>query len=133
MRCLLDTHVWIWSQEELGNIGPKTEEILLGPDNDLYVSPISTLEIARLIDLGQISIKGTLKSWIQQSVDNLLAVTLELSHEIAIEAYSLDKSFHKDPADRILVASAIVHDMTIITADGRILSYPQVSAQNAQL
>jgi PIN domain nuclease of toxin-antitoxin system len=49
-----------------------------------------------------------------------------LTHDIAVLAYALPGSFHKDPADRILVATAIHHGLTLVTADERILAYAQV-------
>ncbi|MBA7662834.1 hypothetical protein ES703_70867 [subsurface metagenome] len=104
MKLLLDTHIWIWSQEAIDNIGTNTFSLLKNTENILYVSPISTLEIARLIQLKRIQLSCTLKKWVSQSLNNLLCKTLPLSHEIAIESYSLHEPFQRDPADRIIVA-----------------------------
>ena len=53
-------------------------------------------------------------------------------HEIAAEAYALPSVFHKDPADRILVAASRIHQLVLLTADERILQYPDVQAMDAQ-
>ncbi|MGH9339873.1 MAG: type II toxin-antitoxin system VapC family toxin [Acidobacteriota bacterium] len=132
MNFLLDTHVWLWSQEMPEKLGPKAKAGLIGGDNILYISTVSTLEIARLVDLGTIELSGTLTSWIQDSIGSLRVRTLDMSHEVAIQAYSLLPPFHKDPADRILVGTAEVHDLTLLTADDRILSYPHVQSKDAR-
>jgi len=58
--------------------------------------------------------------------------TIELDHASAIEAYTLPEPFHQDPADRLLVAAARVHDLRIATADSRILQYGSVASLHAQ-
>ena len=51
---------------------------------------------------------------------------------VAIEAYALPGRFHADPADRLLVATARVHGLTLVTADKRILKYPEVRVIDAR-
>jgi PIN domain nuclease of toxin-antitoxin system len=131
MKLLLDTHVWIWSQEELDNLGPSTFALLKDIKNDIFLSPVSTLEIARLIQLKQIIIKKPLKTWVNTSINNLLAKTIEISHDIAIKAYTLEEPFHKDPVDRLLAATALLQELTLITADEQILVYPNLHSHNA--
>ena len=53
-------------------------------------------------------------------------VCLPVDLAVAEEAYSLPSPFHADPADRIMVASARIHNLAIVTGDGRILAYPHV-------
>lgn len=132
MKYLLDTHVWVWSQEALENLGDTARAQLKDTANEVRISPVSTLEIARLIQLGRITLKGTLRSWVTASMNNLLADTVEISHEIAIKAYRLKEPFHKDPADRLLVATALYGELTLMTADEKILSYPEVQTFNAR-
>ena len=132
LRILLDTHVWIWSQESLDLLGPNARDILADEENELLVSTVSSLEIARLIEGGRLTLAGRLQTWIGESLDALLAATIPLSHEIAIAAYELPGQFHRDPADRILVATATVYDLTLMTADDRILAYPHVLSQDAR-
>ena len=92
MRILLDTPIWIWSQE--------------APQR--------------------------LSTWISESLRCLLAETIPLSHEIALTAYDLSDPFHPDPADRIIVATAMALDLTLATADPRILDYPHVLSMDAR-
>ena len=127
MKLLLDTHVWIWTQEAPERIGAATMAALAEVGNTLFVSTISTLEIARLVDGGQLAIKGSLERWIRRSLELIQARTLEISHDVAIEAYALPQPFHRDPADRLLAATARRHELTLVTADERILAYPAVA------
>ena len=132
MRLLLDTHVWIWSQERTGELGSLATRSLVDSETRLYVSTVSTLEIARLVANGTIALSGALGSWVADTLASLFGSTIEISHEIARAAYSLPPGFHKDPADRILIATAKLHDLTLLTADERILAYPHVRTGDAR-
>ena len=131
MRYLLDTHVWIWSQEVPERLNAKTRRELADLDQERFVSPISTLEVARLIHLGLLRLKHTFTEWKELSLAELGASTLGLTHEIAWEAYNLPGTFHADQADRVLVATARVEKLTLITADDLILRYPHVNTLRA--
>jgi PIN domain nuclease of toxin-antitoxin system len=124
--------VWIWSQEAPEKFGARTTGLLADRQNALYVSAISTLEIARLLMDGTIALSEPLNSWVSETLRALECGTMEVSHQIAIEAYSLPGSFHKDPADRILVATARIYELTLITMDKRILHYSHVKSQDAR-
>ena len=95
-------------------------------DERLYVATISSLEIARLIHLRLLELDGALDRWIRDSLEALQCSVFEMSNKVAIGAYQLPGSFHKDAADRILVATSREHDLTLATADDRILSYRSV-------
>ena len=132
MNVLMDTHVWIWSQESPEEIGTNALSILSNEENELFISPISSLEIARLAWGGRLTLAGRLQTWISESMQALLAHTAPLTHEIAVEAYDLPGKFHGDPADRMLVATAVVHDLTLMTADERIIAYPHLLSFDAR-
>ena len=132
MTLLLDTHVWIWSQGQPEKLGQRSVQALLTPQYTNTICTISTLELARLLAVGTISLAMPLRDWIEQSLRELAATTLPLTHEIAVEAYALPAAFHTDPADRILVAAARIHRLTLLTADERILDYPHVRTIDAR-
>ena len=133
MRVLLDTHVWIWSQESPERLGEVARDAVGDERNELFVSPVSALEIARLAWIGRLTLAGRPETWIAESLRALLANTMPVSHEIAIAAYDLPGEFHRDPADRMFVATAMVHDLTLATADERILAYPHVLSLDARV
>jgi len=132
MRALLDTHVWVWTQERPEMLGPRTAEVLVGREHENWVCPISTLEISRLVAMGDIRLSMPLADWIAESMTALAAQTVSVSHEVALEAYTLPGAFHRDPADRLLVAAARRNRLTLLTADDRILDYPHVHTQDAR-
>jgi PIN domain nuclease of toxin-antitoxin system len=124
--------VWVWTQEDPGRLGPRTRRLLTGTEHDNGVSPVSTLEIARLVAAGEIQLSIALTEWITRSMADLAAHTIAIGHDVALEAYALPGTFHRDPADRLLVATARRDGMTLVTADDRILSYPHVRTQDAR-
>jgi PIN domain nuclease of toxin-antitoxin system len=132
VRFLLDTHVWIWSQESPERLGSDTRRKLADADQERFVSPISTLEIARLLYLGLLHLKHGFAEWRTLSLAHLHAAMVPLTHEIAAEAYHLPGNFHKDPIDRLLVATARLDRLTLITADDLILRYPHVKTLRAR-
>jgi PIN domain nuclease of toxin-antitoxin system len=131
MRFLLDTHVWLWMDDSPRKLGKSCRNLIENPANELSVATISTLEIGQLMTAGRISVRGTLAAWVRHSLAELGVGSVELTHDIAVLAYALPGSFHKDPADRILVATAIHHGLTLVTADERILAYAQVMTLDA--
>lgn len=132
MKLLLDTHVWVWSQERPERLGRRTRNLLVSSDHANCVCPISTLEIARLLAVGEVALSMPLRDWVNQSLEALAAETVRITHEVAVEAYALPGEFHKDPADRLLVAAARCHGLTIVSADDRILAYPEVRSHDAR-
>jgi PIN domain nuclease of toxin-antitoxin system len=132
VKLLLDTHVWAWSQEDPSRLGPRTKQLLLAAEHENHVCTISTLELARLAATGAVRMAITLQDWVEQALRAIHARTVLVSHEIALEAYALPEPFHKDPANRILVAAARCHGLTLLTADERILAYRGVRARDAR-
>jgi len=132
VRYLLDTHIWIWSQENPEQLGQKSRRELGDIAQERFVSAISTLEIARLIHLGLVRLRHRFTEWKQFSLAELNAATLDLTQGIAWEAYNLPGRFHNDPADRVLVATARIANLTLITADDLILRYPHVKTLSAK-
>lgn len=132
MSLLLDTHVWIWTQEQPDDIGSDSRALLETTTDELCVSAVSSLEIARLVAGGLLELRGSLDRWVRSAVDSIEARSIDVDHRVAIEAYKLPGRFHKDPADRLLVATARLHDLTLVTADERILAYRSVRTLDAR-
>ena len=130
MTLLLDTHVWVWAVEAPEKLGRKTKALLQKSNNDRLVSAISVLEIARLCADESIIFSISPKTWIEASARELQLRHVSVEYPIAIEAYALPNPFHRDPVDRILVATARLHQATLLTADERILAYPHVRTED---
>jgi PIN domain nuclease of toxin-antitoxin system len=117
LKLLLDTHIWLWTLQDPKRLGRRVLQQLKDEANELWLSPISTWEALTLHFKGRIEIKGNLTEWLAHAT----AGTREapLTHEIALAARQL--SMHQDPVDRILAATAEVLDLTLVTADERLL------------
>ena len=117
MRLLLDTHIWLWSLSEPRRLGRRVLVQLKDQNNELWLSPMSTYEALTLHYKGRFEIDGDVSTWLARAT----AGTREapLTHEIALVARQLP--LHQDPADRILAATAEVLDLTLVTADERLL------------
>jgi PIN domain nuclease of toxin-antitoxin system len=117
LRLLLDTHIWLWTLSDPKRLGRRVLQQLKDEANELWLSPISTYEALTLHYKGRFEIDGNLTEWLARAT----AGTREapLTHEIALVARQL--SLHQDPADRILAATTEVLDLTLVTADERLL------------
>ena len=117
MRLLLDTHMWLWTLSDPKRLGRRVLQQLKNEANELWLSPISTYEALTLHYKGNFEIDENLTEWLARAT----AGTREapLTHEIALIARQLP--LHQDPADRILAATAEVLDLTLVTADERLL------------
>jgi len=122
---LLDTHVWIWYvigsneihkslRKEIGNTIK---------NNTIHIAAISLWEISMLDSRRRIILEMPCLEWIKNAVEYTHAQILQLSPEIAVESCNLPDSFHDDPADRLIVATARVEALTVVTRDKRILDY----------
>ena len=132
MKLLLDTHILVWAESRVESLGSETKDLLLAPSNTLLVSPVSSLELSRLVSLSRIALSRSLPDWLATARQNLLFEDAAISHEVAMQSYMLPGQFHKDPADRILVATARLLGCTLVTADSLILAYPHVAVWDAR-
>lgn len=132
MNLLLDTHVLIWAESMDDRLGPKTRALLLDPAHTLLVSPVSTLELSRLVALCPILLRKSLHDWLSSARRHLDFQDAPFSHSAAIDSYQLPGPFHKDPADRMLVATARGLGCPLLTADDLILGYPHVQTLDAR-
>ena len=117
MRLLLDTHIWVWLVGDTTKIGRHTRNLLTNPNNELWISPISTWEVSSLQIRGRIRVSGDLKVWLEKATSSVKEAPL--THEIAFVAAQLQ--MHRDPADRFLAATAQVLDLMLVTADEKLL------------
>ena len=130
---LLDTHAAVWLANDNPALGPKSRLIALAArdENQLAISAISFWEIALLVSKDRIEIRYRPAELRVELLDTGI-VELALTGDIALLAVEL-KNLHGDPADRFIVATALAHDATLITADARLLRWRgKVKRQNAE-
>lgn len=122
MKALLDTHILLWWLGGDSRLSPEQQEAIraAGPDDPLWISDITLWEIANLSSLGRIRLHLPLRDWLERAAAPPLVRLQPITPAVAAEVAALPSSFHRDPADRIIVASARVLGATLLTNDGRI-------------
>ncbi|MBI4304741.1 MAG: type II toxin-antitoxin system VapC family toxin [Chloroflexi bacterium] len=120
MRLLLDTHIWIWSLLEPVRLSSRVRRSLEDPANELWLSPISVWETLLLAEKGRIQIDDSPARWIETVMRAFPVRDATLTREVAIASRAVDLP-QQDPADRFIAASAIVYELTLVTADERLL------------
>ena len=122
---LLDTHVWLWLVAGSADL---TTEARLTIDEAaaagaLRIAAISLWEVALLASRGRIVLGKSIGLWLDEALADPGPAIDPLSPQIAVESYALPDVFHRDPADRLIVATARVANAILMTRDHRILDY----------
>ena len=126
---LLDTHTWIWSHSATKLLSGNVKKLIKKTQTDQRaIASISIWEFAMMVTKGRINVKIDPKRWLNNAIGKSGLRVIELTPEIAMESCNLPDGFHKDPADRIIVATARTHNLTLLTKDRKILGYPHVTA-----
>lgn len=120
MKLLLDTHIWIWSVGAPGNLRKRVADAIRNENNELWLSPISIWELSILVKKGRMELDDQIDSWIARTFAQIPFREAPLTYEVAGEVSKLRFS-HADPADHFIAASARVFDLTLVTADPRLL------------
>lgn len=123
---LLDTHAWLWWVDSVpGLLSPTVIEQLESAQTRVGVASISCLEVALLVKKGRVELPCSLPRWFDLALRGSQIELLALTPEIATASVDLP-DIHKDPADRIIIATARFHGATLITADETIRRYPNL-------
>jgi PIN domain nuclease of toxin-antitoxin system len=126
MNLLLDTHILLWSLTGSDKLPDEMKKALEDPVSTLWLSPISTWEILMLHEKNRIWIDhADPVEWIERVLGSIPFKEASLNHEVAIQSRQV-KLPHQDPADRFLVATALVYDLTFMTVDQKILDSDRV-------
>jgi PIN domain nuclease of toxin-antitoxin system len=124
LRILLDTHIWLWSIYDPDRIGRTLRWELKNPENELWLSPISTWEALILQKKGRIELEEDPAAWVTEAT----AIFREavLTHEVVLESRRI-RLPHRDPADRFLAATAKVLGLTLATGDTKLLGLGDIA------
>lgn len=133
MRLLLDTHVLIWLAEGVETLPPASRKRIdeAAQKGGIAVSGISFWEVAMLDRHGRIALSTPLDEWRRVVLRTPGFAEIPVSGDVGIEAVGLPGSFHADPADRILVATARLFGLTLGTRDRRLLAYGKTGHASA--
>ncbi|MFQ6093607.1 MAG: type II toxin-antitoxin system VapC family toxin [bacterium] len=124
---LLDTHVWIWLADGSDRLTEEYRQIIEQHRGDgLGVSVISCWDVAKLVEYGRLKLACPVEEWMEGAIALPDVRLLELTPGIAVVSTKLPGDLHSDPADQIIVATARVYDLELLTVDERILKYEHV-------
>ena len=125
----LDTHAWVWwvsNPEKLSAPARERIDMAASLNQKIYISTISAWEVAMLAARGRLQLTMDVKDWIARSESLPFFHFIPVTNQIAVKSVNLPGKLHSDPADRIIIATAMIQEATLITADDKILEYPHV-------
>jgi len=125
---VLDTHAWIWfvsNPEKLSRAAKKAIEASL-EKREIFVSSISAWEVALLVDKGRLKLTMEVVEWTEKSEKLPFLTFVPVDNAIVVKSVGLPGPLHQDPADRIIIATAISIGAMVVTKDEKILNYPHV-------
>ena len=122
---LLDTHTWVWLVNGDKSLTPVARKAIdkAVQSGGVYLAAVSLWEVAMLEAKQRLVLALPCLEWLQQAVAAASAELIFLTPEVASESCQLPGKFHGDPADRMIVASARIKNLTLITRDTHILNY----------
>ena len=127
MTYMLDTNAWILLVDAPERLPRATLERVQDMTHaPLGLAAISTWEVAKKTALGKLQLSLPVSQWMQQATNPKGIQLLPLTPEVALESAYLPGDFHRDPADQLIVATARLHHLVLVTGDQRIHAYPYV-------
>ena len=127
VKLLLDTHIFLWSLLEPTQLSARVAAEMDNPLNELWLSPIVIWEVLMLSERGRVTLEPDATTWVRRVCQAVPFREAPLNHEVAIQSRAIDL-VHQDPADRFLAATAFVYDLTLVTADERLLRSRRIAS-----
>jgi PIN domain nuclease of toxin-antitoxin system len=124
---VLDTHAWLWWVSDPEKLSRAASRRIAAADA-IGVAAVSCFEVAAAVAKGRIGLDRDTLEWIEQALALPKVELLSLTPAVAVKATQLGRSFPGDPADRLIVASALLASASLITKDEKIRAYPAVDA-----
>jgi PIN domain nuclease of toxin-antitoxin system len=122
MKYLLDTTVFLWALNGENRLNPGAQEVLTSSSSELHFSAVGTWEIAIKFALGALHLPKAPWEFFPYALRSWPVQSLSITHEHALRAGALPMH-HRDPFDRMLIAQALVEEMTLLTADRAFQKY----------
>ncbi len=126
MRLLLDTHAFIWFVSDRKKIPEDSINLIQENAGELYLSSITALEIALLVKRKRLKIPKNPGSYIEEAIQYHNLHEIPVDRKILLQSSALPE-IHDDPFDRIIIATAKLHDLVLITKDTKIQAYPDIT------
>ena len=122
---VLDTHAWIWWSSAPQKLSARARRAI-DEAKDLAVSAISLWEVAMLAAKSRLELDRDVGLWMRQALATPRVRLIPLSVDIAVRSTSLGRAFQGDPADRLVVATALELNAALVTKDDRIRSWEKI-------
>ncbi len=126
---VLDTHAWLWWGSDQDRIPARARRMIQNTtqaDDPIYISSISTWEVAMLVEHRRLELTLDVAEWIAQAEAVPFFEFVPVDNRIALRAVGLPGFPHRDPADRLIVATALGLGATLVTGDQRLRRYRPV-------
>jgi PIN domain nuclease of toxin-antitoxin system len=123
---VLDTHIWVWWVQNDSRLTKKQQQWLQDYESDgLGISILSCWEVAKLVEKKRLVLPIDIDKWLEAALAYPGVQLLNLSLPIIVDSTQLN-GFHSDPFDQMIVATARFYNCLLLTADAKILNYPDV-------
>ena len=125
---VLDTHAWIWFSSMPQVLSRKAKKAIdtAVKEKNIWVSSISVWEVALLVKKKRLRLSMDVNDWIANSENLPFIQFIPVSNSIAVKSVNLPQPLHSDPADRIIIATALSTGAPIVTKDKKISDYSHV-------
>lgn len=125
---VLDTHTWVWFISDPENLSGAAKNAIESSISrkELYISAISVWEVALLVAKKRMALSMDVADWISMSERMPFFQFVPIDNRVALKSVQLPQPIHQDPADRIIIATAIVLGAAVVTKDLKLLKYPHV-------
>jgi PIN domain nuclease of toxin-antitoxin system len=123
MKLLLDTHIFLWYISADPRLNLAHRAAIQDPANEAFLSPASVWETVIKYGLGKLTLPAPPDEYLPQQRERHQIGSLPIE-EAAMTHLAKLPSLHRDPFDRILVAQALQHDLTVLTEDDAVKAYP---------
>jgi PIN domain nuclease of toxin-antitoxin system len=122
LNVVLDTHMWVWWLTATSPLKPVEREALdvAAERRELHISAISLWEVQGLHAKRRLNLPVPFAEWLGRAADPRIVSILPLDVDVVLAADALPETFHGDPADRLIVATARAHLMPLATRDAAI-------------
>ena len=125
---VLDTHSWVWWVSGDSRLSAAAHDAITeaAAESKLHISAISAWEVALLVAKGRLELTIDVSDWISHSEALPFLRFIPVDHRLAVRSVQLNEYLHNDPADRIIIATALSIGSPIVTRDPRIRGYSAV-------
>ncbi|USR91246.1 PIN domain-containing protein [Phormidium yuhuli AB48] len=123
---VLDSHIWVWLIHGYFDRFPNHWLDQFQSASLIGISPVSCYEISLAVHKGRLRLSKTLEEWLKTSLEPAGIELMPMNERVAVRAVNLSP-IHKDPFDRLIIATALVYQAQLASVDGLFRRYPELN------